>query len=76
MRGEVCGSRNHDVAIKSAILIFFNGGGYTLAHVHRGGYVDALACTCQRFGALVHCYHVAHYLQLRVLALRRIAGDI
>ncbi len=30
MRSEVCGSRNHDVAIKSAILIFFNGGGYNI----------------------------------------------
>ena len=29
MRSEVCSYRNHDVMIKSAILIFFNGEGYT-----------------------------------------------
>jgi len=40
VRSEVCGSRNHDVAIKSAILIFFNGGGYTggiVSHFYKIG---------------------------------------
>ena len=45
----------------------------TLAHVHMGGYVDALACTCQRFGALVHWSVGA---SLGVLLLRRITGVI